>query len=137
MIDLIAQLIDNEILYVIILFSLTFLEQDNKKRVRIIFSIFLAGVLALSLKEIYAVERPCAGEEGCDGYSFPSVHASSAFALMASFIRRKVFPATMLFALFVSWTRIYLGVHTLIDIVAALPVGLMSYYIVWRLFDGK
>ncbi len=131
MIREVALVIDNELFYFFLLIALILIfERRNEKRVRIFSAVVLGGLLGLSLKEYFAVPRPCA--PACDGYSFPSVHASGAFALMAGFIRKRSFPFFLLFALFVSWTRIYLNVHTLEDIIAALPVGLISYYIVWR-----
>jgi len=56
---------------------------------------------------------------------------------MTAFIRKKLFPAYLLFALFVSFTRINLGVHLFWDIAAALPVALISYYITLIVVDNE
>lgn len=104
----------------------------KKKTGRILFSLALATLLGLAAKEAFSRDRPCSGEEWCPGgYSFPSIHAVTAFTLMAAFIRRKEYPAYLLFAVFVSFTRINIGVHVFQDIVAALPIALIAYYITW------
>ena len=61
-------------------------------------------------------------------YSFPSIHAAAAFALMLSFINKQSYPVYLLFGLFVSFTRIYLGVHQLEDITASLAIAAVCFY---------
>jgi membrane-associated phospholipid phosphatase len=107
-------------------------ERRKEKTVKIFFSLLLAALLAVAAKEAFSHSRPCVGEEWCpEGYSFPSIHTAIAFALMAAFIRRKEYPAYLLFALFVAFSRINIGVHVFQDIVAALPIALVAYYITW------
>lgn len=104
----------------------------KKKTGKILFSLAIATLIGLAAKEAFSHERPCSGEEWCPGgYSFPSTHAVAAFTLMAAFIRRKEYPLYLAFALFVSFTRINIGVHVFQDIVAALPIAFIAYYITW------
>ncbi len=106
--------------------------REKKKTGRILFSLALAALIGLAAKEAFSQDRPCAGEDWCPGgYSFPSMHAVTAFTLMAAFLRKKEYPLYLLFALFVSFTRINIGVHVFQDIVAALPIALIAYYITW------
>lgn len=59
------------------------------------------------------------------GISFPSGHASNNFALatcVAVFFRRWAIPA-FIFAVFVSYSRIYVGSHYPLDVVVAALVG--------------
>ena len=106
--------------------------QGTKKTSRILYSLALATLIGLLAKEAFSHDRPCAGEEWCPGgYSFPSTHAVTAFTLMTAFLRKKQYPVYLLFALFVSFSRINIGVHVFQDIVAALPIALISYYITW------
>ena len=126
-------LLNDPLIYGAILLVLALAGTREKKKLgRILFSLALAALLGLAAKEAFSHERPCSGEEWCPGgYSFPSSHAVTAFALMAAFIRRKEYPAYMLFALFVSFTRMNIGVHVFQDIVAALPIALIAYYVTW------
>lgn len=106
--------------------------QGKKKTSRILYSLALATFIGLVAKEAFSHDRPCAGEEWCPGgYSFPSTHAVTAFTLMIAFLRKKQYPLYLIFALFVSFTRINIGVHVFQDIVAALPIAVISYYVTW------
>jgi membrane-associated phospholipid phosphatase len=49
---------------------------------------------------------------------------------MTGFLNKKSYPLFLLFALFVSFTRMNLGVHVFEDIAGALPVALISYYLI-------
>jgi membrane-associated phospholipid phosphatase len=129
----IGLVLNEPIIYGTILIVLAVAGAREKKKIgRILFSLALAALLGLAAKEAFSHARPCTGEEWCPGgYSFPSTHAVTAFALMAAFIRRKEFPLYLMFALFVSFTRINIGVHVFQDIVAALPIALIAYYVTW------
>jgi membrane-associated phospholipid phosphatase len=49
---------------------------------------------------------------------------------MIAFLNRRSYPLYLLFALFVSFTRLNLGVHAFVDIAAALPIAAIGYYAV-------
>jgi membrane-associated phospholipid phosphatase len=125
-----GELLDSEAFFVGMLIALILLgEGRNQKRKKIAVSVALAILCGYAVKWALAVERPCAGESWCpEGYSFPSLHATAAFALMIGFLNKKIFPALLLFALFTAFTRMNLGVHTFADIAAALPIAVISYY---------
>jgi len=135
-------LMDNALIYVLIVLFLVYAgEGRTGKRTKIIVSMMIAVALAWGFKSALAVERPCAGEPWCphDG-SFPSLHAAAAFALMTAFLDKKAFPAYLLFAFFVCFTRLNLGVHTFRDIAGALPVALLAYYITdmaWPVVESR
>ncbi len=139
LIKTIGMFLNDSIIYGIVLLALVFLgEKEGKKRWKVILAILIAVVAGLVIKELMAFDRPCIGEDWCpQDYSFPSTHAVAAFALMTAFIRKKLFPAYLIFALFVSFTRINLGVHLFWDIAAALPVALISYYITLIVIDDE
>jgi len=139
LIKAIGLFLNDSIIYGIVLLVLVILgEKENKKRKKVILAIAIAIIAGLIIKETMAFDRPCIGEDWCpESYSFPSTHAVAAFALMTAFIRKKLFPAYLLFALFVSFTRINLGVHLFWDIAAALPIALISYYITLIVIDNE
>ncbi len=88
-----------------------------------------------SIKVIYKVARPEDALVAVGGYRFPSMHAALAAALVTSlawhfYLRHTSLSArgsTILLALlciiFVSWTRIFLGVHEIIDVVVGSLLG--------------
>ncbi|MEW6722671.1 MAG: phosphatase PAP2 family protein [Candidatus Micrarchaeota archaeon] len=123
--------IDDAIVYAaLVLLIVIAAERRDEKRLKILASLVLAFAASFIIKSALAIERPCAGEEWCRAdHSFPSIHASVAFALMTGFIGKRSYPLFLLFALFVSFTRLNIGVHYFVDIAAALPVALVSYYV--------
>ena len=132
----VGAVLDNALAYGLMILALIFIgEKRDGKRSKIIISIILAVFLASAIKFAIARDRPCAGMEWCpESYSFPSMHAAVAFALMTGFLNKKSYPAYALFALFVCFTRINLGVHIFVDIAGALPVALISYYLTDMLY---
>ena len=127
----IGLLINNDLFYAaLILVLIVAAEGRNSKRLKVLLSLAIAVGLGILVKTALAEQRPCAGEVWCPtGYSFPSLHATVAFALMIAFLNRKSYPAFLLFALFVSFTRLNLGVHIFRDIAGALPLAVIAYYI--------
>ena len=71
-------------------------------------------------------------------YGFISSHAANAFGfatLMALIFRNKLFGWTIFFwAILTSYTRIYLGVHFITDIIPGALSGLLFGYLVYLLY---
>jgi len=141
----VSLLLNNNIVFTLLIVAIVLVaERRNPKRIKIFSALFLAFVLSLALKSLFEVERPCIPFEFdyCPpDYSFPSLHAAIAFTLMISFLNKKNYWLFMIFALFISFSRMVIAVHTFKDVVAALPIALVSYYIIdflWRrYFDEK
>lgn len=126
----IGLLLDNAWIYACLVIALMLLtERRNEKRAKIALAMAIALVLGLAVNIGMAVERPCAnGGVFCPAlYSFPSMHCTMAFILMVSFLNKKEFPLFMLFALFVAFSRINLGVHVFRDVAGALIIALLAY----------
>lgn len=101
-------------------------------------------MLNVYLKEIIRIPRPV-GEPGirslrletAQGFSFPSGHvqrATSLFTSMMLYCRRKWFTivgSIMIFLVLVS--RLYLGVHRLIDCIAGIIIGVIWVLVVNRI----
>jgi membrane-associated phospholipid phosphatase len=127
-----GQALDNPLVFSAILLAALFIgETRDSKRKKIVLCAIIAVLCGYAIKLAMAVERPCAGEVWCPAdYSFPSLHATAAFSLMIGFLNKKSFPLYLLFALFIGFTRMNLDVHVFADIAAALPIAIVSYYIV-------
>lgn len=119
---------------VCLLALLAFFEPRNEKRLKVVRVMILAFILAISLKEIMKVPRPCTEIPSkliCpEDYGFPSNHAAVAFALMIAFINKPTYPFFLAFAVFVSFTRVYLGMHSVDDVLAGLVVAPIAYQLV-------
>lgn len=127
----VGRLLDHDLLYMALVLAIALAaEWRNGKRLKIVFSLGVAFILGTALKQVVAEPRPCAGLAGCPAdFAFPSLHALIAFTLMTGFLNKRSFALFLVFALFVSFTRLNIGVHSFIDIAGALPVALISYYI--------
>ncbi|HSB47823.1 MAG TPA: phosphatase PAP2 family protein [Candidatus Bilamarchaeum sp.] len=125
-----GEFLDNPLVFsALILAALLIGESRMEKRKKALLSILLAVLCGYALKFALAVERPCAGESWCPSdFSFPSLHATAAFSLMIGFLNKKSFPFYLLFALFIGFTRMNIGVHVFADIAAALPIAIVAYY---------
>ncbi|MCR5835176.1 MAG: phosphatase PAP2 family protein [Lachnospiraceae bacterium] len=124
---------------VIAVMCLVFWCIDKKFGYRIAFSFFLSGVTVQILKIIFKVPRPWilsksiipseSAKAGATGYSFPSAHTQSATSLygtLAYNIKKRAFQLLMLIIiLLVAFSRLYLGVHTPLDVSVALVITFM------------
>ena len=98
---------------------------------------FLSGLTVQGMKICFRVERPWIAyptlnplESALDratGYSFPSGHTQSAAALFGSLgvhVKYRTIKAVcFLIVILVAFSRLYMGVHTLSDIVASLVIS--------------
>lgn len=115
------------------------------KGILILFILSFAATFGLtySMKAVFSIPRSCVmcPAEGCNLYclpdsSFPSGHAATIFTFFMSLAvvnRGKRDWAALALALLVSYSRLALGVHTLIDVVAGALVGMLVVILVWKL----
>lgn len=113
---------------------------------------FLSGLTVQGMKICFRIDRPWIVDptlkpvpsalEHATGYSFPSGHTQSATALFGSLgaqIRKT--PISVIFFLLVvlvAFSRLYLGVHTLLDVGVSLIVSLLLVLLAAVLFkDDK
>lgn len=119
------------------LFALSALFLREKRRI-VALAIALLLVFAANgaLKEAYKVQRPCAeapSKVPCPAdYAFPSGHAMEFFAFAAAALGTSLFLPYLALALFVSFSRLYLGVHVLNDVIAGALLGVLLYMLSWK-----
>jgi len=107
-------------------------------------SIAIAGIAQFGLKAAFRRARPylaypdlIVGKTNAGGFSFPSGHATVAFALATSLSRSfphwYVIVPSFAYASVVSYSRLYLGAHYPSDVFAGALVGVGSSYLSWEL----
>jgi undecaprenyl-diphosphatase len=112
------------------------------------FSLSSAGVIIYFLKLFFDVARPAGGVMSAFGQSFPSGHATivTVFFIMLMYIFddflssvwRIIFNSACIgMIIFVSFSRIYLGVHWLSDVIGGLCLGSVISYLSVAVFNFR
>ncbi len=102
------------------------------------FSMVAIIILVLALKGIYAVPRPCNDwlenpKVECppvDDYGLPSGHTAFSFVFVGASLGTPVFPLYLLIGIIVGLSRMYIGVHSLVDVAGGAALGVITYLII-------
>lgn len=128
------------VIMAVLLVATTLLFNEKKKIPLLLLTLLIGFAVAWLVKGAYVSVRPCvflpAKVECPGGYSFPSGHAFGAFSFAAVMMGSASFPLYFLIALFVSFSRVYLGVHTFMDIAASLAIAVGSRHIAERILKN-
>jgi len=115
---------------------------------RLLFLTSLGASVNGFLKAIFRIPRPWvldpgfsiveAAREGAGGYSFPSGHTQNACILLGSLAlwkkRKRLSLFMLLLILLTGFSRMYLGVHTPLDVSVSLFSGGLLLFLFFRLF---
>jgi undecaprenyl-diphosphatase len=121
--------------------------------VLLVVSLLVALVSLVVLKNTFQISRPGVGIVDAVGWSFPSGHATTAtsffFMLIYTFVNRLKTLAgkiilifgSVLAAILISFSRLYLGAHWTLDILGGIALGLLSVsfaILIFNIFiDGR
>ncbi len=126
------------VVVLVIMTSLFMWEERKREWIPTLWASFIvSSLLCLALKAVVARERPHEAVELLvlsTAYSFPSLHTAASFAavpiLDLEFPRFKWF--WIIFALVVAFSRIYLNVHYLSDVIGGMVLGFaVSHFFVF------
>jgi undecaprenyl-diphosphatase len=135
---MITELGDNEVLYSFTLLLSLWLvwRRDWRMALHWVITVAAVALLTWTLKLYTAVERPPLLDTSLMSYAFPSMHASlsvAVFGFLAVAIARELrsswhwvpYSITVFLVVSISFSRLYLGVHWLSDILAGWSLGLV------------
>jgi len=129
---------------VIGLFSLVVLLTARRKKVFIV-ALALAYLAGTGLQMLYQQERPCVSvpsEVACPvDFGFPSVHAAVFAVFPLAALGTGLFWFFLPLSLLVGFSRVWIGVHSLNQVLAGFALGVVVYLLVFeaerRLFHKK
>lgn len=122
---------------------------SKKSGYKFLFMFGIGTVISQALKFVFMIDRPWkidpdfriveSARAAATGWSFPSGHTQSAFMMYFGtarvFKKKWLWAAAAAIVLLVSFSRMYLGVHTLLDVAAALVIGAVLLLITELLFS--
>ncbi len=141
---LISYLASTTGIIIILLISLLFVKDKNKFIKKSLLVILTALIITWILKLIIARPRPFTVLQiknliEVSKYSFPSGHATAAFAILPILIEefKKIKYVLIMIALLILYSRIYLGIHYLTDVIMGALIGYSSYLFYRDKIKGK
>jgi len=125
----------------VLLVSLVYWLTDHATGLRVIAALFLVFGLTTGLKELLAVERPSPAVQTveAEGFGIPSGHAAGSTAVYGSLAvlyewgsRRRRYALAAGLAGLVSVSRVVVGVHYVVGVLAGIALGLVVVALVAR-----
>ena len=122
---------------------------DKKKGFYLLVVGFVGTIINQFLKITFKIPRPWvkdpsftiveSAKEAATGYSFPSGHTQISVGLfggIAKFFKSKLFHVIcILFCILIPFSRLYLGVHTLLDVSVSIIIAIFLIFIFYPFID--
>jgi len=107
----------------------------SKERLKLLaINITVTAILAISLQMVIPLRRPCQIEPDVYSmclpyYAYPSIHASTSFSFVFPFLGHVMFFLLYVIASLISWSRVYQGLHSWLDIGGGIAIAGLGYNI--------
>jgi len=112
---------------------------------------FISSLTVQGMKICFRIDRPwvidptfepvAGSKEYATGYSFPSGHTQTATALYGALgaqVKQKYLKAVLFtIPILVAFSRMYLGVHTLLDVVVSLAITFLLIFLTVKIFTDE
>lgn len=128
----------------LMIFTATILYLFNRKEgLSLLFLFVISGIVNMSLKKYFQLPRPCQIDSSISllcykSYGFPSGAAQTATIIAGIALincKKNIYKIlAVLFAFFLCFSRIYLGVHFFSDILGGITVGVILLFIYLKIF---
>ncbi|VVC01218.1 Undecaprenyl-diphosphatase [uncultured archaeon] len=122
-----------------LILALSFAFREQKRLPFMAAAIVVALLLGMGMKAFLQEPRPCVETPGkipCPlDFSLPSLHALLTFTLAILAVGNRSFAIYLIYALFTAFSRVYLGVHTVTEVMAGLALAFLACVIAemaWR-----
>ncbi|MDG1621560.1 phosphatase PAP2 family protein, partial [Bacillus mobilis] len=138
--------IANETLYLVII-SILYWCVSKRKAFHMIVMLCFSGYIGIVVKEFMKIPRPytydgvqALYEKSAAGYSFPSTHVQLGATFWSSFMslykKRIIWIIGIIFIILIAFSRLYLRVHWLSDIVGAVLISIIVVYLYMKVTVG-
>lgn len=135
------------VLTILFIISHLFLRKEFKKAVIVLFGLAVNSILIILLKELFQVARPTGARLELTSYAFPSGHAASIAFLSCivfyyithiyEYSKKTTSVVLLSVSLLVGASRLYLGVHTVGEVVGGYFIGLLIGSLTYRILLDK
>ena len=110
--------------------ALSIVFREQRKIPYILAAVALALLLGVAFKAFLQEPRPCVETPGkitCPlDFALPSIHSLLAFTLVVLAVGNRSFAVYLIFALFIAFSRVYIGVHTISEVAAGLAMAFFA-----------
>jgi membrane-associated phospholipid phosphatase len=123
----------------LVVLSLTLFENKDKDMKKYIIGVIATLIIIYSMKYFFKIPRPEEAMLFEFSPAFPSLHAGLMGFWWVFMVKRYKKDATIITAItaLVSFSRLYFGVHYLLDVITGLLIGLLIGAIIDRKIDFK
>ena len=124
----------DSILYLTMLIIPLYLWGEDKEELMLyLLILFLTGGLVYLLKFIFAVPRPPNAIVQLSSNAFPSTHAALGFFPLGFFFHKKKWRIPLfVYAVLITYSRVYLRVHYLSDVLVGALIGFLFPFIIYQ-----